>query len=344
MRRPRTGPLPSRPEDGDRSAAGAQDGTNQLPIHHPDNRSSSAPPAPPSAIVTTFRVRLNSIYRALRGWFATDKAKIGLAFLVGAFLSSSLRAIRDKWHHGWSSSSKCQISFGTYHGKVYDTASRVGPRTCLVESKFLKVQQHQVKLPGTGKSGGSDGDSPVIPDWLWIDYHDRINVLVQAPASSSESSSSSESPAFLVFEQTKYALEGRKSLAVVGGIIEPGEEPRRAAQREVHEELAIQCQTYHFLGRYRTDVNRGMGWTNAFLASQCQKMNAVRNGAVEAESTGKEEEVVGAADTERQDVRRLSLGELKDAVQAGRFLEIQWSATVALALLHLENNSAQVVL
>jgi 8-oxo-dGTP pyrophosphatase MutT (NUDIX family) len=262
-----------------------------------------------------------------------------LAFLVGAFLSSSLRVIRDKWHYGgWSSStSKCLISFGTYHGKVYDTASRVGPRTCLVESKFLKVQQHQVKLPGTGKSGGSGGDSPVIPDWLWIDYHDRINVLVQAPASSE----SSESPAFLVFEQTKYALEGRKSLAVVGGIIEPGEEPRRAAQREVHEELAVQCQSYHFLGRYRTDVNRGMGWTNAFLASQCQKTNGEKGGAVEVESTGKEEEVVGAADTERQDVRRLSLDELKDAVQAGRFLEIQWSATVALALLHLENNSAQ---
>jgi ADP-ribose pyrophosphatase len=247
-----------------------------------------------------------------------------LAFLVGACLSSSFQAIRDRWH---MSSSSCRISFGTYHGKVYDTASRVGPRTCLVESKFLKVQQHQVKLPG------KDGDGAVIPDWLWIDYHDRINVLVQAPASQA---SPPESPRFLVLEQTKYALEGRISLAIVGGIIEPGEETLRAAEREVREELGVDCRTFHFLGRYRTDVNRGMGWTNAFLASQCQKGSApsdAKKGAGEAEE-------VGAADSERQDVRTLSLAELTDAVQAGRFLEIQWSATVALALLHLENNSA----
>jgi ADP-ribose pyrophosphatase len=233
------------------------------------------------------------------------------------------------------SSSSCRISFGTYHGKVYDTASRVGPRTCLVESKFLKVQQHQVKLPG------KDGDGAVIPDWLWIDYHDRINVLVQAPPPPpppppASQASPPESPRFLVFEQTKYALEGRISLAIVGGIIEPGEEAPRAAEREVREELGVDCRNFHFLGRYRTDVNRGMGWTNAFLASQCQKGSApsdAKNGAGEVE-------VVGAADSERQDVRTLSLTELKEAVQAGRFLEIQWSATVALALLHLENNSA----
>jgi ADP-ribose pyrophosphatase len=231
------------------------------------------------------------------------------------------------------SSSSCRISFGTYRGKVYDTASRVGPRTCLVESKFLKVQQHQVKLPGKG------GDGAVIPDWLWIDYHDRINVLVQAappPTPPASPASSPESPRFLVLEQTKYALEGRISLAIVGGIIEPGEEALKAAEREVREELGVDCRTFHFLGRYRTDVNRGMGWTNAFLASRCLKGSApsdAKKGAGEAEE-------VGAADSERQDVRTLSLAELKEAVQAGRFLEIQWSATVALALLHLENNSA----
>lgn len=299
---------------------GTEDGGDHLPVHHPENRSTATASSSSSA-ASTVPFQHNFWYRTLRRWLTTERAKIGSAFLIGACLSSSFQAIRDGWR---LSSSTCRISFGTYHGKVYDTASRVGSRTCLVESKFLKVQQHQVKLPGKG------GDGPVIPDWLWIDYHDRINVLVQAPL---------ESPSFLVFEQTKYALEGRLSLAIVGGIIEPGEEAARAAEREVREELGVDCRNFHFLGRYRTDVNRGMGWTNAFLASQCKKDSVptdAENGAVEAE-------VVGAADSERQDVRTLSLSELKDAVQAGRFLEIQWSATVALALLHLENNSAPAV-
>ena len=61
---------------------------------------------------------------------------------------------------------------------------------------------------------------------------------------------------FLIFRQTKYALEGRQSYAIVGGIIEPGEKAVDAAQREVHEELGLLCDTT-FLGRFRTDVNRG---------------------------------------------------------------------------------------
>ena len=35
-----------------------------------------------------------------------------------------------------------------------------------------------------------------------------------------------------------------------------------AAQREVNEELNIQCEQWKSLGKYRTDVNRGMGWVS----------------------------------------------------------------------------------
>ena len=130
-----------------------------------------------------------------------------------------------------------------------------------------------------------------------------------------------------MFEQTKYALEGRQSLAIVGGIIEPGEEPEQAARREVQEEMKQDCQEFHFLGRYRTDVNRGGGWTNTYLATHCSKTNK------ELEHQDGE---VGVADTERQDLRRINLHELRQSVLDGKFLEIQWSATVALAVLHPE--------
>jgi ADP-ribose pyrophosphatase len=226
-----------------------------------------------------------------------------------------------------SSTRECQISLGKFRGKDYTTKTggTVGLPVCLVESKFLKVQQHSVRMP-------NDETGSVIPDWLWIDYHDSINVLVEA-----EKKSVDKEPHFLVFEQTKYALEGRMSLAPVGGIIEPHEEPEQAARREVEEEMGgLQCQDFHFLGRFRTDVNRGMGWTSAFLAANCRK-GEPRAIADQHQNHDKDEEV-GVADTERQDLKRIGLSDLRQAVIDGKFLEIKWTGIIALALLRPEFN------
>ena len=87
-----------------------------------------------------------------------------------------------------SALSNCEISLGTYRGKEYTSSQTVGQPKCLVESKFIKIQQHAVQFTP---------NDPVIPDWIWIDYHDRINVLVQAPDSTLE---------FLIFEQTKVSV------------------------------------------------------------------------------------------------------------------------------------------
>lgn len=176
--------------------------------------------------------------------------------------------------------------------------------------------QHTVLPEGDGQA--------LISDWLFIDYHDRINVLVE-----DGNKGDKDEKRFLVLRQTKYALEGRTSLAVVGGIIEPGEEAETAARREVLEELdGIVCNEYHLLGRFRTDVNRGMGWVNSFLAADCHK-NVIN----EQTKTHKLEEV-GAEDTERQDIVSMSLSDVRESVQKGLFLEVQWSNTVALAVLY----------
>ena len=167
----------------------------------------------------------------------------------------------------------------------------------------------------------------MFDDWLWIDYHDRINVLVEDKRINGQERN------FLVFEQSKYALEGRKSLAIIGGVIEPGEKAEDAARREVDEEMnGLQCNNFHFLGRYRTDVNRGMGWVNGFLASDCSRETIKKDHSFELDA----EEEVGAPDTERQDLRSISLTRLREAVRNGEFIEVQWTATVALALLHPE--------
>jgi hypothetical protein len=73
-----------------------------------------------------------------------------------------------------------------------------------------------------------------------------------------------------------------------------------------------------------------MGWLNSFLAVGCSKAKLKD---LENLDVGDE---VGAADTERQDLRTITLSELREAARAGDFLEVQWSATVALALLHPE--------
>ena len=245
--------------------------------------------------------------------------KLLAAFSGGCLFALCSRAIAHMTK-GSPSNSNCAISFGTYKGTQYTTGGTVGQPKCLVESRFLKVQQHSVQL---------SANVDLIDDWLWIDYHDRINVLIEAPKTDKEE------PQFLIFKQTKYALEGRNSLAIVGGIIEPGEKAEDAARREVLEETAHECSALHFLGRYRTDVNRGMGWTNTYVASDCKKLSK-RQGEISKHNA---EEEVGVADTERQDLQTMALSEVRKAVQEGQFLEIQWSATVALAILHYDKQA-----
>mmetsp|Transcript_4393 Transcript_4393/g.6699 ORF Transcript_4393/g.6699 Transcript_4393/m.6699 type:complete len:268 (+) Transcript_4393:112-915(+) len=220
------------------------------------------------------------------------------------------------------SNQKCQVSFGEYHGKQYSQKGETFSSKCLVESKFMKVQQHTVKIPG---------NKGLIDDWLWIDYHDRINVLVQ-----DEQKVGEKERKFLVIEQSKYALEGRVSLAIVGGIIEPGESPEEAARREVQEEMSMQCNHFQFLGRFRTDVNRGMGWVNSYLALDCSPKQSKQTRLVGGGSSGKEE--VGIADTEKQKLKSIGVEEVKSAAMNGEFLEVQWSNTVSLALLHLQSS------
>jgi len=215
----------------------------------------------------------------------------------------------------------CVVSFGKYHGHKYQSSGvTIGNGKCLVESKWMQVMQHTVR------PDGKEDEQAIINDWLFIDYHDRINVLVE------DTTGKGDEKRFFIFRQSKYALEGRQSLAVIGGIIEPREDAETAAKREVEEELnGITCNNYHFLGRFRTDVNRGMGWVNSFLATDCKKSN---NNNEQQQQTQLLFEEVGTADSERQDILSMTLSEVRDSARKGLFLEVQWSNTVALALLH----------
>lgn len=169
--------------------------------------------------------------------------------------------------------------------------------TVLDMGKFLKVEVHTVQLP----------DGRIIPDWGWVITPDYVNVT----AVTSEGK-------FLCFRQTKYSVTD-DSLAVVGGYLEPGEEPLVAAQRELREETGYEAENWIPLGRYPVDGNRGAGIAYPFLAIGAHPVTAIT-----------------ADDLEEQELLLLSRAAVEAALDAGEFKLLPWALAVSLALRKLE--------
>jgi ADP-ribose pyrophosphatase len=161
--------------------------------------------------------------------------------------------------------------------------------------KWLVVEDHTVELP----------DGRQIPNWPWVITPDYINVLAQTIEGT-----------FLCFRQTKYSVKDGTSLGVVGGYIEPGEDPLTAAKRELLEEMGYEAAEWVDLGKYAVDGNRGAGTGFLFLAR-------------EARFVGK---LASSDDLEALELLKLSREELRKALLAGEFKVLGWAACVALAL------------
>ena len=50
-------------------------------------------------------------------------------------------------------------------------------------------------------------------------------------------------------------------------------------------------------------------------------------------------QVIGGHDTEQQQIKIMKLSDVKKAVVENKFVEVQWSNTVALAMLHISLHS-----
>jgi ADP-ribose pyrophosphatase len=159
--------------------------------------------------------------------------------------------------------------------------------------KFLTVERHAVELP----------DGRVIDDWPWLVTPDFVNIVVVTKEGH-----------YAFFRQVKYAIEG-ETLAVIGGYIEPGEDPLTAAQRELREETGYHAEEWVAMGSYRVDTNRGAGMAYLFLA---------REAVAKAETT--------ADDLEEQHLVLLERQQVEQAIKQGEFKGLPWAAAVALAL------------
>jgi len=177
--------------------------------------------------------------------------------------------------------------------KPWKTISRT---TILDHSKWLKVEDHSIKLP----------NGTIIDRWCWIISPDYVNVVVQ-----------DEDDNFVCFRQTKYAVDGI-SLAPVGGYLDPGEDPLACAKRELREELGYQAREWVSLGRFPCDGNHGNGFANLYLARGAHQVG----------------EII-ADDLEEQEIIKLSRTELMQSLLDGEFKVLSWSTAVALALFHV---------
>jgi len=182
-------------------------------------------------------------------------------------------------------------------GSLMQPWKTLSRRTVLDRGKFLEVESHTVELP----------DGQVIPDWPWIITPDYVNVVALTEAGE-----------FLCFRQTKYAVDGT-SLAVVGGYLEPDEDPLAAAQRELREETGYEAADWSSLGRYVVDCNRGVGVAHFFLARQARWVAPTI-----------------ADDLEDQQLLRLSRAEVEKALLDGAFKGLPWAAALVMALFWLD--------
>lgn len=159
---------------------------------------------------------------------------------------------------------------------------------------WLELEDHHVVLP----------NGQEIPDWLWVKTPSFVNVVAVTEAGE-----------WLCFRQQKYAVP-EITLSIVGGYIDEGEEPLRAAKRELQEETGFLSDSWTDLGGYAIDGNRGCGRGYLYVASGCRHVG----GQI-------------TDDLEDQELLRLSREEVLQALQQGEFGVMPWVAAVALALL-----------
>jgi ADP-ribose pyrophosphatase len=170
----------------------------------------------------------------------------------------------------------------------------------VIDDPYVSVTMQQLQLP----------DGQIISNWPYVHTRDYVNALVL-----------DGDGRIMVIEGYKHGL-GRSSWQVVGGYLEPGEEPLSAIQRELLEETGYRSEEWLDLGLFVMDANRHVGVGYFFLARNARKLAEPDHD-----------------DLEQFVVRWVSQNELKQALFDGRVAIISYAVNIALGLLALESEN-----
>lgn len=167
-----------------------------------------------------------------------------------------------------------------------------------IEHPFLRVTMDTVRLP----------NGEVIDDWPTVHAGDYVNVLVVNSDGQG-----------LVLEGYKHGIQ-RCTWQTVGGLIEDGEDPFSAVQRELLEETGLECRQWRHLSSFVVDANRHVGTGHFFLGY----------GPIQVKEPD-------SGDLEPYELKWISAQQLRHGLWDGRFGGMSYGINVALALIALNN-------
>jgi 8-oxo-dGTP pyrophosphatase MutT (NUDIX family) len=189
---------------------------------------------------------------------------------------------------------------------MMEPASKAGWRTQGIATVYdnrpwLTIEKHEVLTP-TGQK---------IDDWHVIELPSFVNVLARL-----------EDGGFLLIRQNKYRCQP-ETLATIGGLVDEGETPREAAERELLEEAGCTSDTWHPLGEYVIDPNRGCGRCCLFFADRCRRIGAPQG-----------------RDSEQLDEIEVTAEELLQIGMGGQIKAIAWETCILKGLLWLQHQGS----
>jgi ADP-ribose pyrophosphatase len=158
---------------------------------------------------------------------------------------------------------------------------------------WIKLSRQRIRLP----------DGREIDDFHFIHLTDYAIVVAQVPDGR-----------FILERQYKHGA-GKVCLMLPAGGIADGEEPLRAAQRELLEETGCEADAWQCIGRFACNANYGAGNAHIFTCHNARKIAEPDSG-----------------DLEEMEIVLLSAEELRHALRDGEIAVLGTAAAVALAI------------
>lgn len=149
-------------------------------------------------------------------------------------------------------------------------------------------------------------DGRVINDWPIVNAHDYVNTVAFDSAGRA-----------LILEGYKHGAR-RTTWQVVGGYLEPDDDPLETAHRELLQSTGCQSDDWRYLGSFITEANRKVAVGHFFLALNVKQVTRPLPNEMEPPA-----------------IRWVSRDELNYALMDGRINIINYAMAISLGLMAL---------